>query len=105
MQPIVLALLLASLPAASAENVPVLKDGAQCAKSKSPAKDGETHRCFFEPGEFGNRDFSTRNGRAQYIFTVLGPNCDVMEIPADEAVADSPDSAAPLRRVSVLCEG
>ena len=51
----------------------------------------------------GARDFGSRNGRAEYVFTALGPDCEEMEILADEAVAESPDPAKPLRRVSVLC--
>ena len=81
-----------------------LKEGADCAKSKAPLAEGETHRCIFEAGKFGKRDFSTRNGRAEYVFSMLGPDCDVMEILADEVFAGSPDPAAPLHRVSVLCE-
>jgi hypothetical protein len=81
-----------------------LEDGADCAKSKAPRAEGETHRCIFEPGKFGRRDFGSRNGRAEYVFSTLGPDCDAIEILADEAFEGSPDPAAPLRRVSVLCE-
>ena len=92
-----------ALAAAPAETY-TLKDGADCAKSQAPKAEGETHRCIFEPGKFGKRDFSSRNGRAEFVFTALGPDCDAMEILADEAFEGSPDPAAPLRRVSVLCE-
>lgn len=105
MKVLLAALLLVSAPAFGAEKIPALKDGADCARSKAPAKEGETHRCYFDPTVRDKWDFSARNGRAQYLFSKLGPECDVMEILADEAVADSPDPAAPLRRVSVLCEG
>ena len=105
MKPWLAILLLAAAPAFAAETVPALKNGADCAKSTSPAKEGETHRCYFDPTVKQKWDFGARNGRAQYLFSKLGPDCDVMEILADEPVADSPDPAAPLRRVSVLCEG
>jgi hypothetical protein len=91
------------LAAESAEPY-TLKDGVDCAKSKAPQAEGETHRCIFAPGKVGKRDFDTRNGRAEYVFTALGPDCDAMEILADEVFDGSPDPAAPLRRVSVLCE-
>ena len=102
------ALLLLMLPpfalaAAPAEKY-ALEDGADCAESTAPKTEGETHRCIFDPGKHGKRDFSSRNGRAEYVFSALGPHCDAMEILADEAFDGSPDPAAPLRRVSVLCE-
>ena len=99
------ALLVVAAPASGAEKIPALKGGADCAKSKPALHEGETHRCYFDPKVKKQWDFGARNGRAQYLFSKLGPDCDVMEILADEAVADSPDPAAPLRRVSVLCEG
>jgi hypothetical protein len=98
-------LMLLTAPAHAADSVPALKHGADCAKSKPPARESETHRCYFDPKVHERWDFGTRNGRAQYLFSKLGPDCDMMEILADEAVAESPDPAAPLRRVSVLCEG
>ena len=107
MRTIVLLLGLCSVPALAADAAAEtfsLKDGAECAESKTVMHDGETHRCIFEPKAFAKRDFTSRNGRAQYIFSKLGPDCDTMEILADEPYADSPDAGAPLRRVSVLCE-
>ena len=98
-------LLLVSAPPGAAEKTPPLRDGADCARRKPPLHEGETHRCYFDPKVKQKWDFGARNGRAQYLFSKLGPDCDVMEILADEPVADSPDPAAPLRRVSVLCEG
>ena len=95
---IVLLALLLPLAAAAAP-----KDGVECTKSKSPKHEGETHACVFEPVVRGARDFGSRNGRAEYVFTALGPDCEEMEILADEPVAESPDPAKPLRRVSVLC--
>ena len=97
--------LMFTAPAFAADAPPVLRDGADCARSKSPSRDGETHRCYFDTTVKEKWDFGARNGRAQYLFSKLGPDCDVMEILADEAVAESPDPAKPLRRVSVLCEG
>ena len=94
------ALLLLLLPLAAAA---APKNGVECTKSKTPKHEGETHACVFEPVVRGARDFGSRNGRAEYVFTELGPECDEMEILADEAVAESPDPAKPLRRVSVLC--
>jgi hypothetical protein len=105
MKTLIAAWLALSVPALAAESIPALKNGADCAKSKPPAREGETHRCYFDPGVRQKWDFGTRNGRAQFLFSKLGPECDVMEILADEPVAGSPDPAAPLRRVSVLCEG
>ena len=105
MRSMMLALLLVAAPALAAEDVPVLKEGANCAKSKPPVKEGETHRCVFDTTVHLKWDFSTRNGRAQYLFSKLGPDCDVMEILADEEFVQVPAPAVPLRRVSVLCEG
>lgn len=90
-------LLAATAPDASV----VLKDGVHCAASEAPRHPGETHRCLFEPKAFGKRDYAMANGRAEQVFTLLGPDCEALEILADEEVAGA---APPRRRVSVLCE-
>jgi len=91
--------LLAVLAAAPADPV-ALRDGVDCAASDTPRHEGETHRCLFEPRAFGKRDYSTANGRAEQVFTTLGPDCGAIEILADEDDAQVPGR----KRVSVLCE-
>lgn len=97
--------LLAAGPALSAvEAAPVkLRQGVHCQEQKVEPFEGETHRCYFSPHRFGKRDFSTRNGRAMYVISVLGPDCDEIEILGDgqsEAIASD---GSELKQVTVHC--
>jgi hypothetical protein len=59
-----------------------LPKGAACVATDTMAADGPTHHCWFVPHAFGKRNFSTRNGRAQYIFSELD-RCNEIEILSD----------------------
>jgi hypothetical protein len=94
------ACLLAAPVVASPEKVK-LRDGAVCLRNAAPAENGETHRCFFQPGMFGRRDFTAANGRAFYVFSELGKECDEIEILADEDYVTG--DGQNVRRVGALC--
>ena len=76
------------------------RKGAQCQAIRGDSAAGETHECFFLPQAFGKRDFSRRNGRAQYVFSELGPDCEEIEILGDSA---RPHAEHELRRVGLRC--
>ena len=90
---------------ARSESDPVkLRDGVVCAEQKTDAFEGETHRCYFSPQRFGKRDFSTRNGRTMHVITLLGPDCDEIEILGDGKSDRRAPDGSELRQVSVHCE-
>lgn len=77
--------------------------GVECHASADAVDGSETHWCLFDPRQRGRHDFSTRNGRAGYVVSTLGPDCDLIEI-LDDTEHDAGDAGkAPLRRVSVAC--
>lgn len=86
-----------------AEEPVKLKDGVVCIAGTAALASGETHRCYFVPRKVGKRDFSDFNGRAGYIISTLGADCEEMEIFGEETVTqpDKPDEM--LQRVSVRC--
>lgn len=99
-----LALLAAAPLQARSESDPVkLRDGVSCAEQKVDAFEGETHRCYFSPQRFGKRDFTSRNGRAMYVITELGPDCDEIEILGDGDSQRVATDGGALRQVSVHC--
>jgi len=79
-----------------------LKRGAACLADSPEGATDATHRCFFSEGRFGRRDFTSRGARAEYVFTELGPDCEEVEILADEEFVQ-PDQSETLRRVSIIC--
>jgi hypothetical protein len=81
-----------------------LRDGVVCAEQKTDAFEGETHRCYFSPQRFGRRDFTTRNGRTMHVITLLGPDCDEIEILGDGKSERVAADGGELRQVSVHCE-
>lgn len=91
------------LVSASAPEVK-LKDGVQCKSKPDDAYEGETHRCYFSPQKFGKRDFSTRNGRATYVFSTIGQDCDEVEILGDGNSPHAAPDGGELKQVSVHCE-
>jgi hypothetical protein len=96
--------LLASAPVvaqAEAESVQ-LREGASCKRNKTATDAGETHRCFFAPRAFGKRDFSKPNGRAQYVFSTLGPDCKEIELLGDEPF-EATGGKETLQRMSIAC--
>lgn len=100
-----LALLAAAPLQARSEADPVkLRDGVSCAKQKENAYEGETHRCYFSPQRFGKRDFTTRNGRTMHVITLLGADCDEIEILGDGKSERTASDGGELRQVSVHCE-
>lgn len=78
-----------------------LRQGVLCRASSEAMNEGETHACFFSPTKVGRHDFSSRNARAGYVVTELGPNCGEIEILGESEVPQ--DDGNSLRRVSVLC--
>jgi hypothetical protein len=89
--------------AASAEPIE-LEDGVACEKLEQAGSSGETHECHFATGKHGKHDFTTRNGRAEYVFNELSYRCKELEILSDEDAPQSAPDAPVLRRVAVLCE-
>lgn len=81
-----------------------LKDGVQCQSKPRDAYEGETHRCYFSPQRHGKRDFSTRNGRATYVFSTIGQDCDEVEILGDGNSPHPAPDGGELKQVSVHCE-
>jgi hypothetical protein len=74
---------IAATAVASERGAPAtLPKGAACIAAEATAAEGATHHCWFIPRPFGKRDFSTRNGRAQYVFSEL-ERCDEIEILSD----------------------
>ena len=105
-----LALFLATLaaaslvPAADAARKPrnaLAEDGVECHAHPEPLASGETHWCDFVPGQFGRRDFSKPNARAGYVVSLLGPDCEAIEILGEEDATGEDGTA--LRRMHVLC--
>jgi hypothetical protein len=91
----------ASTPAwADALAPAALPKGSACVATNTTAVDGPTHHCWFVPRAFGKRDFSTRNGRAQYIFSEL-ERCDEIEILSDTEQPRADE--APWRVVALRC--
>jgi hypothetical protein len=80
-----------------------LKDGAFCQEQNVEPFEGETHRCYFSPRRHGERDFSKRNGRAQYVATVLGPVCREIEILGDGPSERVSTDGTELAQLSVHC--
>ena len=80
-----------------------LKEGVQCQQEPEDAYEGETHRCYFSPSRFGKRDFTTRNGRATYVVTTLGPDCDEIEILGDANAPLTLPGGGEIKQVSVRC--
>lgn len=97
--------LLAAGPALSAADAgPVkLKNGARCQEQKVDPFEGETHRCYFSPHRVGKHDFSTRNARAMYVISEIGPDCDEIEILADSPSETVASDGGELKQVSVHC--
>lgn len=62
---------------------PQLNRGVDCDKTRD-AEDGATHLCYFDPTVRDRFDFSSRNGRAGYVVSELGPYCDELDILADQ---------------------
>lgn len=81
-----------------------LRQGVSCDQNPSAPAGQATHVCYFDPQHSGKRDFSSRNGRAEYIFTVMGADCESIEILADEDYSAPDSRAVALKRVSVVCE-
>jgi hypothetical protein len=104
--PCLVLLSLAGSPALLAASTPEvkLKDGVQCTAKPDDAYEGETHRCYFAPEKFGKRDFSTRNGRATYVFSTIGQDCDEVEILGDGNSTLTSPGGGELKQVSVHCE-
>lgn len=91
-------------PAADAARKPrnaLAEDGVECHAHPAPLASGETHWCDFVPGQVGRRDFSRPNARAGHVVSLLGPDCEAIEILGEED-ATGVDGTA-LRRVRVLC--
>jgi hypothetical protein len=80
-----------------------LKEGVQCQSEPDDAYEGETHRCYFSPQHFGKRDFTTRNGRATYVVTTLGADCDEIEILGDASSPLTAPGGGEIKQVSVRC--
>lgn len=97
--------LLAAGPALSgAEAAPVkLKNGAHCQEHKVEPIEGETHRCYFSPHRVGKHDFSTRNARAMYVISEIGPDCDEIEILSDSQSETVASDGSELKQVTVHC--
>jgi hypothetical protein len=87
----------------SADAAIKLKQGAHCDEHAAATDTGATHTCYFDPAHSGKRDFSSGNGRAEYIFTELGPDCEEIEILADEDYSAPDGRAVALKRVRVVC--
>jgi hypothetical protein len=91
-------------PAADAARKPrnaLAEDGVECHAHPEPLASGETHWCDFVPRQVGRRDFSKPNARAGYVVSVLGPDCEAIEILGEEDATGADGSV--LRRVHVLC--
>lgn len=100
-----LALIAAAPLQARSEADPIkLRNGVVCSDEPADAYDGETHRCYFSPQKFGRHDFSTRNGRTMHVITLLGPDCDEIEILGDGKSERTASDGGELRQVSVHCE-
>jgi hypothetical protein len=98
-----LAALLAA-PAAEAARAPSLAaQGVECHANADPGENGETHWCLFDPRHHGRHDFGSRNGRAGYVVSMLGPDCELIEILDDAEQPGADAGKPPLRRVSVAC--
>jgi hypothetical protein len=98
---LLLSLLPLALVHAADGAAPKLRNGVLCQKQTVDAYEGETHRCYFSPHKFGKRDFSTRNGRAQYIASEL--RCDEVEILGDGRSPLTAPDGGELKQVSVHC--
>lgn len=100
-----LALIAAAPLQARSEADPIkLRNGVACSDEPADAYEGETHRCYFSPQKFGKYDFSTRNGRTMHVITLLGPDCDEIEILGDGKSERTGSDGGELRQVSVHCE-
>ncbi len=95
--------LLAAGPALSGTDRVKLKNGALCQEQKVEPFEGATYRCYFSPHRVGKHDFSTRNARAMYVISEIGPDCDEIEILADSQSETVASDGSELRQVTVHC--
>jgi len=77
--------------------------GVECHANPAADDRGETHWCLFDPRQRGRHDFTTRNGRAGYVVSMLGPDCGLIEILDDVEQPRGDGKDPPLHRVSVAC--